>query len=206
MDDPAREHPDRKEPGRERPSRQSPSRQSPSRQSPSRQSPSGEGPSRKIGLGAALRMAWVGYHMELDEELAAAGFGDRKFPDGRVLRMLVRTQGLTISDIGRELGMTRQGAAKIVASLRDSGYVSVTPSSKDAREKLVSSTDRGRAYLEAHRKAARAIERRVRRQLGAGSYEALQSLVDTLAADDQPRMRSYLTGLATTSRPPVSSR
>ena len=38
-------------------------------------------------LGAALRRAWVGYQRRLDQEIATAGFADRGFPDGRVLRM-----------------------------------------------------------------------------------------------------------------------
>jgi hypothetical protein len=40
----------------------------------------------------------------------------------------------TISDIGRGLGITRQGASKIVAGLRDRGYLEVTPSAVDGRE------------------------------------------------------------------------
>ena len=46
-------------------------------------------PPRPVGLGAALRQAWVGYHRRLDEAMAAAGFDDHGFPDGRVLRTLL---------------------------------------------------------------------------------------------------------------------
>jgi hypothetical protein len=63
----------------------------------------------------ALRQAWVGYQRRLDEQMATAGFEDRGFPDGLVLRICSRTPGVTISQIGRELGITRQGAAKVVA-------------------------------------------------------------------------------------------
>jgi hypothetical protein len=50
----------------------------------------------------------VGYRRQLDQELAAAGFGDRGFPDGRVLRLCGGAADVTISHIGRELGITRQ--------------------------------------------------------------------------------------------------
>src|SRR5882672_11311090 len=79
-------------------------------------------PERKIGLGPALRRAWLGYQRRLDEAMAAAGFDERRFPDGRVLRMCSGPAGATTSQIGRELGITRQGAGKIVGSLRDRGY------------------------------------------------------------------------------------
>ena len=46
--------------------------------------------------------------------MAAAGFGERRFPDGRVLRLCSTPPGSTISAIGREIGITRQGAAKVV--------------------------------------------------------------------------------------------
>ena len=47
--------------------------------------------------------------------MAEAGFGERKFPDGRVLRVCSGRAGSTISAIGRELGITRQGASKVVS-------------------------------------------------------------------------------------------
>jgi DNA-binding MarR family transcriptional regulator len=85
-------------------------------------------------LGPALRRAWVAYQRRLDEAMAAAGFEDRGFPDGRVLRMCRRDAALTISQIGRELGITRQAAGKAVGSMRDRGYVSVDPSPTSGRE------------------------------------------------------------------------
>ena len=74
------------------------------------------------GIGAALRRAWLGYQLRLDRAMADAGFGERRFPDGRVLRVCSGQTGSTIAAIGRELGITRQGASKVVAHLRDSGY------------------------------------------------------------------------------------
>ncbi len=143
-------------------------------------------------LGAALRRAWVGYQQRLDAEMAAAGFGDRGFPDGRVLRMCAGPSGTSISDVSRRLGITRQGAAKIVNGLRDRGYVAVSPSPTSGREKLVTLTPRALDYLAAHRKAARTVERRVRKELGDEVFDGLYALLDALGADDDLRMRDYL--------------
>jgi DNA-binding MarR family transcriptional regulator len=123
--------------------------------------------------------------------MSRAGFTDRRFPDARVLRMC-RDSDATISIIGRELGITRQGAAKVVAGLRERGYVAVTPSPTSAREKLVTITPRATAYLAAQRGAARRIERRVRNELGDDALVATLRLAELLAPDDDERLRDYL--------------
>jgi DNA-binding MarR family transcriptional regulator len=145
-----------------------------------------------VGLGVALRQAWVGYRRRLDEELAAAGFGDRGFPDGRVLHICSTSADATISQIGRELGMTRQGASKIVASLRDRRYVTLSDSATDAREKIVKLTPRATEHLAAHRKAARDIERQLRSEVGPAAFDSLYLLLEALGGDEQSRLSDYL--------------
>ncbi len=124
--------------------------------------------------------------------MGAAGFADRGFPDGRVLRLCARFEDVTASQIGRELGITRQGAGKLVAGLRDRGYVTLNASSNDRREKVISLTPRAHGYLAAQRSASLQIERELRKQLGAGAFESLFELLDALGGEDQPRMRDYL--------------
>ena len=148
---------------------------------------------QRIGLGAGLRQAWVGYRVRLDARLAEAGFEDHRFPDGRVLRICSRAEEpRTISDIGRELRITRQGASKLVSSLRERGYVILEPSSRDRREKVVSLTRRGQELLAAQYNAARAIETELRGQLGTDAFESLRALIDALRDTDQPRLAQYL--------------
>jgi DNA-binding MarR family transcriptional regulator len=142
-------------------------------------------------LGPTLLRAWVGYRHRLDQELAAAGFDERRFPDGRVLRLCANADGLTISEIGRQLEITRQGASKIVAGLRESQYVTLSPSEADAREKVVRPSPRGIDYLQAIKQAAQKVEREVRETLGPDAVEALYRLLDALSAD-QPPPRDYL--------------
>jgi DNA-binding MarR family transcriptional regulator len=143
-------------------------------------------------LGATLRRAWVGYQRRLDEEMAAAGFPDRGFPDGRVLRLCAEPTETTVSQIGRELAITRQGASKIVAALRDRRYVMLSPSATDRREKIVTLTPRAIDYLSAQRRAARAIERRLRNELGGDAFEVLYRLLEVLGGDEEVRLRDYL--------------
>jgi DNA-binding MarR family transcriptional regulator len=147
---------------------------------------------RPVGLGPALRQAWVGYHRRLDEAMAAAGFADHGFPDGRVLRICSRRSDVTIAQIGRELGITRQGAGKVVAKLSERGYVSVRDSTVSGREKVVRLTPRARDYLAARRQSARSIERQVRDEVGESAFDAALLMLASLGGDDQPRMRDYL--------------
>jgi DNA-binding MarR family transcriptional regulator len=146
----------------------------------------------QLGLGASLRRAWVGYRRRLDEELAAAGFDDRGFPDGRVLRMCADPAEMTISEIGRRLGITRQGAGKIVVGLQDRNYVTVRASATNGREKIVKLTPRANDYLSAQRKAARTIEHQLRDALGPEVFSGLHRLLEALGGDEQPRMSDYL--------------
>jgi DNA-binding MarR family transcriptional regulator len=143
-------------------------------------------------LGPALRRAWVGYQRQLDEKMATAGFADRGFPDGRVLRMCSGRAETTVSQIGRELGITRQGASKIVAGLRERRYVTFSPSATDAREKILKLTPRAVDYLASQRKAARAIETQIRTELGPEALASFFRLADALAGDDDLRMSDYL--------------
>lgn len=143
-------------------------------------------------LGANLRRAWVGYQRRMDHEMAAVGFGDRRFPDGRVLRICSRSDDVTISKIGRELGITRQGASKVVAGLRDRRYVTVNPSVTSGREKVVQLTPLALEYLGAQRAAARTIERELRLELGDEGVDSLSLLLDALGGEDQPLLRDYL--------------
>lgn len=145
-----------------------------------------------VGLGPALRGAWVGYQQRLDEAMAVAGFDDRRFPDGRVLRLCSEPAGTTIAALGRDLDITRQGAGKVVSRLRDRGYVSIADSATSGREKSVTLTPHGAAYLEAQGNAAGAIERQLRKELGDQEFDGLYRLLDLLAEGRETSMRAYL--------------
>jgi len=128
----------------------------------------------------------------LDEEMRAAGFADRGFPDGRVLRMCTGQAETTVSQIGRELRITRQGASKIVAGLQDRRYVTLSPSATDGREKIVRLTPRALDYLATQRKAAHSIERELRTELGPGALAHVFRIADALSGDDDLRLSDYL--------------
>ena len=56
----------------------------------------------------------------------------------------------------------------------------LTGSATDGREQIVTLTERGTGFLDAHRQAARRIERRLRAAVGADGFEALSRLLAAL--------------------------
>src|SRR5579859_2359945 len=123
-------------------------------------------------LGPSLARAWLGYHRRVQARLAAAGFAEQSFPDGPVLR-LCKDPEMTVTELGRELGITRQGASKLAAGLRERGYVTLEPSPADRREKIVRPTQHARDRVAAAARARREVDREIRDQLGADAFAAI---------------------------------
>lgn len=130
-------------------------------------------------LGPALARAWIGYHRRVQTKLAEAGFADQNFPDGPILR-LCRDPDVTVTQLGRDLGITRQGASKLVTSLRERGYVTLEPSPADGREKFVQPTAQARARVAAAVRARREVDEEIRDQLGDDAFEAIRALAELL--------------------------
>jgi DNA-binding MarR family transcriptional regulator len=145
----------------------------------------GPGSAEPRRLGAALRRAWLAYHRRVEAAMVEAGFDAAAVPDGRVLRLCVEPSGTTISTIGRALGITRQGAGKLVGSLQDRGYLEVQPSASSGREKSVTATAKARDYLALRREAAGRVEDEVRAELGADGYAQLRDLLQALVGTEE---------------------
>src|SRR4051812_25043271 len=95
----------------------------------------------------------------LHEELARAGHPDLRPAHGYALQA-ISTGVDTASSLGPLLGMSKQGAAKLLQTLVDGGYVEVGAASGDARRKPLTLTDRGRAAVASSVSIQREIERR----------------------------------------------
>lgn len=82
--------------------------------------------------------------------------------------------------------MTKQGVAKIVASLVDRGYLELLPVEDDARSKPLTLTTRGRSAIEASEAVQAQIERRWAAAVGAADVQAMRAglLHAVLAVND----------------------
>ena len=126
----------------------------------------------------------------LHRELAAAGHPELRPVHGFALNA-VAGGARTASDLARALRMTKQGAAKIVASLVDRGYLELLPVDDDARVKPLSLTRRGRSAIEASVAIQKGIERRWAAVLGDDEVRAMRrGLLDAVLAENDGRLPS----------------
>jgi DNA-binding MarR family transcriptional regulator len=122
-------------------------------------------------LAAATRMAIE----ELNAELARSGFDDVRPAHGYALNAV--RDGATTSQLARRLGMTKQGAAKLVETLEREGYLDRSEHDADARASLLTLTSRGRALL----RAAEEIQGRIEARWDA---PGLRAALERIAGDD----------------------
>ena len=67
-----------------------------------------------------------------------------------VLCVLMDTQGLTITDISRQLNISKQQMTNIIDKLLSAGYVSKEPDPKDRRRLVITISLKGKKLLEDH--------------------------------------------------------
>jgi DNA-binding MarR family transcriptional regulator len=132
---------------------------------------------------AQARERWI---RAMAQRLGSLGFHDYRRSDPLAMRSLRRGE-VTLGSLGVTLGVTRQGARKVVNGLVERGYAHVTTSSEDSRRRLVNLTPRGRDYLAAVVATLRAMHDEVvdnvdPQQLAA-TYAVLELVRDTLSAE-----------------------
>jgi DNA-binding MarR family transcriptional regulator len=91
---------------------------------------------------ALARRSWV---RQMESRLEQLGYRDYRRSDAAVLRLLWR-EPLAVGGLGSRLGISRQAARKLVATLEQRGYASAERDGADARRLNVVLTPRGEAY------------------------------------------------------------
>jgi len=112
----------------------------------------------QLALGRALTLALRLLVDEMHRRLEQHGFADLRPAYGYVLNAAAQHE-VTASDVAALLGITKQGAAKLLAEMTDAGYVIRRPSALDARARPVELTARGRDALAAAEAVQQEIER-----------------------------------------------
>lgn len=124
----------------------------------------------------AVRHVWLGMRAAIEDELD--GFG-LTVPQFATLMMLDGSPGLSVAEVARLCGSTRQSANEMVAGLEAHGLVERSPHPTDRRAHQVHVTEAGR---EMFRKARPAVRRR-ENELEAGlSPEARRAAREWMAA------------------------
>jgi DNA-binding MarR family transcriptional regulator len=113
--------------------------------------------------------------------VAAAGYPDIRVAHGYVFQHLIAGP-VRITELARKLGMTPQGASKLVLDLERLGYVARRADPEDRRNRFVELTERGWGSIEAGRVARAAITAEWRAALGEAEANALIGALQHLAA------------------------
>ena len=155
----------------------------------------------QTALGHALRVAWWSYVHRLDGEMAAAGFDQRRFPMIYMFALYAEPGATTISQMGERFSISRQAASKIVAKLRELGYVTVTPSTTDRREKVVELTPRAIEFVTARGRAAVTLDAEIRSRLDDVDFDHLHRILAVVAetADSSNKSEVIADGSARSS-------
>ena len=130
---------------------------------------------------AQARERWI---RAMAQRLSAMGFEDYRRSDPLVMRSL-RSGEVPLGNLTLALGLTRQGARKLVSGIVQRGYARVSPSTIDSRRRMVELTPMGLEYLGAVVQTLRALNDEVvahvdKDQLAA-AYSVLEYVKDQIA-------------------------
>jgi DNA-binding MarR family transcriptional regulator len=137
-------------------------------------------------LGILVGLAYQTFVEELRDDLEARGVAATGRSDGVVFRVLADSP-VNISELARQLGISKQGAAQIVDDMASRHLVARTPDPADGRSRLVTLTEQGAEALEAARRFHRQYERRLVAALGADDVATLRRTLSHMARGAEVR-------------------
>ena len=113
------------------------------------------------------------------EAVGAAGFDDLTLAQSRIAQRLNR-EGIRVTDLAEQAGVTKQTAGALVDELAANGYVAREADPADARARLVVLTDRGENLCITAAAEIAKIEAEWRAHLGAKAYDELRAALVSL--------------------------
>ena len=119
------------------------------------------------------------------DAVRSAGFDDLTLAQSRIAQRLNR-EGIRITDLAEQAGVTKQTAGGLVDELETNGYVARKPDPADARARLVMLTDRGEKLCMAAATEIASVEAEWRNHLGVKAYDELRAALVSLREITDP--------------------
>lgn len=119
------------------------------------------------------------------DALRASGFDDLTLAQSRIAQRLNR-EGIRVTDLAEQAGVTKQTAGGLVDELESAGYVTRRPDPADARARLVVLTDRGKRLCTTAAAEIAKVEADWRAHLGATAYDELRAALVSLREITDP--------------------
>jgi DNA-binding MarR family transcriptional regulator len=107
------------------------------------------------------------------DALRAAGFADLSSAQARIFQR-IGPDGTRTVQLAEQARVTKQTASLLVQAMEEEGYVERRPDPTDARARLVTIAERGRAAQAVAAGVVAEVEDQWRRRLGARRYAALR--------------------------------
>jgi DNA-binding MarR family transcriptional regulator len=134
-------------------------------------------------FGILLHLAYQSFKEELHAHLSDQGFDDLGPSFGVVFRMLEKRQ-LSLRQVAGHLGITPQGALKVINDMIQKGYVFRSEDEGDARVKPLGLTTRGRAAVAEARRFHARFEKQLGKRIGVKRTAALREALEAQVGDD----------------------
>ncbi|WP_194893585.1 MarR family winged helix-turn-helix transcriptional regulator [Catenulispora pinisilvae] len=132
-----------------------------------------------VVISFAVRHVWLGMRAAIEDELGEFGL---TVPQFATLMMLDGTPGLSVAEVARLCGSTRQSATEMVAGLEAHGLVERSPHPTDRRAHQVHATQAGRELYQKARPAVRSREEQLESGLSPEARRAAREWMAVLAA------------------------
>ncbi len=122
---------------------------------------------------------------QVRDDFAAEDWGGLRQSHFRVLSM-VSDQGVSITELGERVGMTKQGCGQFVTQLVESGHLRVVAHPDDRRVRVVRRTPKADRVLAAVRDRNLAIEAAWADRVEADRYAVFREVLEELALGELP--------------------
>lgn len=135
-----------------------------------------------MDFGVLLGQAYQSFVQQLHAHLAEHGHVILGASYGYVLRALAES-ACTASQLGEQLGITAQGAAKVVDEMVRHGYVERRPDPIDKRAKRLHLSPRGEDLLRVVREFHTDYERRLAERIGAEQVATARAVLGEIMSE-----------------------
>ncbi|CAL9484526.1 hypothetical protein SUDANB121_03125 [Nocardiopsis dassonvillei] len=139
----------------------------------------------ELNTGLLLFIPYREMERRIFAELAARGYDDITFSQGRVFQRLARG-GSRLTDLAEQARITKQSAGFLIDRLEEAGYVERVPDPTDARARLVRVAPRGERVIAEAAEIVAGIEAEWTAHLGARDMAELRRILTSLREITDP--------------------